>query len=63
MSPKRRDDGLRNPQVRTVDDFERWLHGTMLKALELQKPAAKQSLAMVPEKKKAARSSSGISGD
>lgn len=40
--------------LRTPQDIERWLKGTMMDALELQKPAAPKSLVVVPEKKKAA---------
>ena len=37
----------------TASDVERWLHGTTMEALELQKPAAPGSLVVVPEKKAA----------
>lgn len=40
--------------LRTAEDVERWLHGNMMEALELQKPTPAKSLVVVPEKKKAA---------
>lgn len=39
--------------LRNAEDVQRWLHGTMLEALELQKPAEEGSLVVVPEKKAA----------
>ena len=38
--------------LRTAEDVQRWLRGTMLEALELQKPAEEKSLAVLQEKKK-----------
>jgi putative SOS response-associated peptidase YedK len=40
--------------LRSPEDVERWLTGTTLEALELQKPAPAKSLVVVPDKKKAA---------
>jgi putative SOS response-associated peptidase YedK len=37
----------------TAEDVRRWLNGTMMDALELQKPVEKGSLVVVPEKKAA----------
>lgn len=40
--------------LRDAAEVQAWLHGTMLEALELQKPAPAKSLVVVPEEKKAA---------
>jgi len=40
--------------LQTAEDVQRWLRGTMMDALELQKPAPEKSLVVQPERKKAA---------
>ncbi len=40
--------------LRTAEDVQHWLHGTMMEALELQKPAPEKSLVVFDKKKDAA---------